>query len=370
MGSRVVFLRSKSPAGVEPRLAKEAATLARAGYDVHAVLWDREGAHPALETRDGVQVHRYGLRAPEGRPELARLLPRWWCHVFRALLSLRPRVVHAIDFDTAPPSLLAARILGAPLVYEIFDFYAEMVTVDLPAALRRRLARWERGVVARADLVILPDLRREVQLGGVRPKRLVEIMNAPEDRAVRSEPSSQFVVFYGGMIAKDRGLKDLVAACEAVGAKFLVAGHGPDEADLLPFVETSPACLYLGTIPYEEVLQHTAASHVVAALYDPGVPNNRLAAPNKVFEAMMLRKPVIVSDDIAPADLVREVGCGLVVRYGDQAALRAALERLMLSPAECEAMGARGRAAFEARYNWKAMEARLLTAYRGLLREA
>ena len=35
----------------------------------------------------------------------------------------------------------------------------------------------------------------------------------------------------------------------------------------------------------------------------------------------------------------------------------------MLAPVECGAMGARGRAAFESRFNWKAMEARLLDAY-------
>jgi len=39
----------------------------------------------------------------------------------------------------------------------------------------------------------------------------------------------------------------------------------------------------------------------------------------------------------------------------------------MLSPAEPDAMGARGRAAFETKYNWKAMEPRLLDSYRDSL---
>src|SRR2546422_695007 len=83
MAPRVVFIRSKSPAGLEPRLAKEAATLARAGYEVHAVLWDRERAFRAEETRDGIRIHRYQLLAPEGQPELAALLPRWWWYASR-----------------------------------------------------------------------------------------------------------------------------------------------------------------------------------------------------------------------------------------------------------------------------------------------
>jgi glycosyltransferase involved in cell wall biosynthesis len=369
MAARVVFVRSKSPAGMEPRIAKEAATLARAGYEVHAVLWDRECAFPAEETSDGVRVHRYHLRAPEGQPELIALLPRWWWHAFRRIASLRPQVVHAVDFDTILPASGAARLAGAKVVYDIFDFYAEMVTADLAPRFREVLAKSERRMIDKADLVILPDLRRKIQLGAARPKRLVEIMNVPEDRAVpaEAEDSGHFVVFYGGMIANDRGLVDLVVACEATGARFIVAGHGPDEAALLNTIETSPASTYLGTIPYQEVLERTAACHAIAALYDPSVPNNRFAAPNKLFEAMMFSKPVLASEGTAAADIVREVGCGLVVRYGDREGLRRALESLMLSPADCAAMGARGRKAFESKYNWGAMEPRLLDSYRDLL---
>ena len=367
MPARVVFVRSKSPAGMEPRLAKEATSLARAGYEVHAILWDRTRSFPAREIRDGIRIHRYRLAAPEGTPGLARRLPRWQWFVLRKAARLRPDVIHAVDLDTAWASRAAAHITGARLVYDVFDFYADMITADVPLKLRERLAVAERRMIERADLVIVPDLRRRAQFRGARPQKIVEIMNVPEDRPIPTKPDSEFTVFYGGMIAKDRGLLDLLAACESTGARLIVAGHGPDEAALLPHLESSPASMFLGTVPYDEVLRRTAASHVVAALYDPNVPNNRFAAPNKVFEAMMCAKPVITSDGIAIADLVRSVGCGVVVPYGDRAALQRALEQLMLSPAECDRLGARGRAAFESGYQWKAMEARLVGAYGTLL---
>jgi glycosyltransferase involved in cell wall biosynthesis len=371
MAVRIAFVRSKSPAGLEPRIRKEAGTLARAGHEVHVILWDRELAHPEEETRDGLRIHRFRLRAPEGRPELAFLLPRWWAFLFFRILALRPKVVHAVDFDTMIAAYPAARIVGASVVYDIFDFYAEMVTAPISPRLRALLANAERRMVAMADAVITPDLRRSVQFGSARPRRLVEIENVPDDRGMRPRPTDpdRFVVFYGGMIARDRGLVDLVAACEATGAVLLVAGHGPDEAELLTDIESSPAASYLGTIPYEEVLERTATGSAVAALYDPRVPNNRFAAPNKIFEAMMLAKPVLVSDGTIAADIVREVGCGIVVPYGDREALKRALESLMLSPETCAAMGGRGRAAFLTRYNWRAMEPRLLGMYGELLSE-
>lgn len=369
MPPRVAFVRSKSPAGLEPRIRKEAGTLARAGYDVHAILWDRECEYPEEEEREGIRIHRFPLRAPEGKPDLALLLPRWWSFLFFRLLALQPNVVHAVDFDTVVPALAAARLAGARLAYDIFDFYAEMITAPLSPRFRALLANWERRMIERADVVILPDLRRKEQFGRSSPRSVVEILNVPEDHgpAGRADETGPFWIFYGGMISKDRGLIDLLAACEATGARLLVAGHGPDEAELVDELESSPAASFLGTVSYEEILRQTANAHAIAALYDPSVPNNRYAAPNKLFEAMMLSKPVLVSEGTLPATIVREEGCGIIVTYGDREALKRALESLMLSPEASAEMGRRGRAAFERRYNWSAMEPVLLETYDGLL---
>src|SRR3989442_14271816 len=109
-------------------------------------------------------------------------------------------------------------------------------------------------------------------------------MNCRGDRPPPAKPDPEFTVFYGGMIAKDRGLLDLLAACESTGARLIVAGHGPDEPTLLPHLETSPASMFLGTIPYDEVLKQTATSHAIAALYDPKVSNNSTAATHTLLE--------------------------------------------------------------------------------------
>src|SRR5437879_13601859 len=106
-----------------------------------------------------------------------------------------------------------------------------MVTADLSRRFREILAKRERRMIDRADLVILPDLRRTVQFGRARPKRLVEILNVPEDRAVPTgaEDPGHFVIFYGGMSANDRGLVDLGVASASTGERSTVPCHGHDE---------------------------------------------------------------------------------------------------------------------------------------------
>ena len=367
MAARVVFLRSKSPAGIEPRIDKEARALAEAGHEVHVVLWDRTLEHPAEETRPGYRIERVRMRAPEGKATLLLRMPRWGREVRRRLRRLRPDVIHAIDFDSLWPALRANRELGARVVYDVFDFYAPMIARSIPGFVRRSLERFERKAAMRADLVILPDLARAAFFGEERPAKIIEVMNVPEASVVKGRPQNLFTLFYGGQIARDRGLAELVRACESTGARLVVAGHGPDEDVLVPLVESSPAAQFVGNLPYAEVLEWTASCDAVAALYDPGIPNNRLASPNKLFEAMMLGKPVLTNEGTSLGDFVGRESLGVVARYGDAESVRASLERLMLDPGGCREMGARGRRLYEERYRWETQKARLVAAYRDLL---
>jgi glycosyltransferase involved in cell wall biosynthesis len=364
------MLRSKSPGGIEPRLHRAAKALAVAGYEVHVILWDRTIEHPADEARDGYAIHRVWLKAPEGKATLLLKMLRWWREARRRAERLEPDVLHAVDLDTLWPALRARRRTGAKLVYDIFDFYAPMIARDIPTWVRGLVTQLERRAARQADLVILPDLARADFFRRRRPANLIEVMNVPEERPVEAHALPAFTVFYGGQIARDRGIPELVSACEATGARLIVAGHGPDEETLVPLVESSPVAEFKGNLPYAEVLGWTASCDVVAALYDPAIPNNRLASPNKLFEAMMLSKPVLTNDGIGLADFVTREGVGVAARYGDAESVRAALERLMLAPDACREMGARGRRLYEDRYRWPTQAGRLADAYEGLFRDA
>lgn len=365
MAKRVAMIRSKSVGGVEPRLDRGARALAAAGHDVHVVLWDRDLDHPAAERREGYAVHRIRYRAPYNRPSLAWKLPRFWSKSFRLLERLRPDIVHSADYDTVPPALRARRRWGAKFVFDVWDFYADMMTSNVPETVRRIVRKREAEAIREADLVILPDLASRARLS-TEPRRLIEVMNVPEEQNVTRSPHDRFTVFYGGNIAKDRGLPGLVRACEATGAVLIVAGRGPDEAELLPLIESSPNAVFLGHVSHDEIVRQTASADVIPALYDPSVPINRLASPNKLYEAMMCGVPTLVADGTRMADIVRSERVGVVVPYGDNGAIRRALETLMLSPDGCAELGSRGRRLYEERFRWGIMRERLTAAYRDL----
>ena len=123
----------------------------------------------------------------------------------------------------------------------------------------------------------------------------------------------------------------------------------------------------MGQFVHLPLLRETTRAHAVLAWYEPSVPANRVASPNKLFEAMMLRRPILVSSGTHMAELLSEEGGGLAVPYGDGRALRDAISRLRDDPAYAESLGAQGRRAFESTYNWPVNEKRLQESYRALL---
>ena len=116
-------------------------------------------------------------------------------------------------------------------------------------------------------------------------------------------------------------------------------------------------------IPAIFVAKTKRKSDLLFVLYDPNVPNNRYASLNKLFEAMMCGKPILVGDETAMTEIVREEDCGRVVPYGDVDAIKHAIRTLKNDSPLCKRLGENGRKAYGTKYSGKIMEGRLLEVY-------
>ncbi len=367
--SRIVILRSRSTAGLEPRVERAARTLQQEGHDVRVFLWDRECAYPRREDREGVRIRRLPLPAPYNRPIL--LLPMLWWMMAAFLATRGAKVVHASDLDTLPVALAAKVLGGRKVVYDIFDFYGDLITRPLAERTRRALRGMEAGLASFADMVLLPDSVRRGTLGPKFPRPVEIVMNAPPDEVLSEKQPAEFTLFYGGNLGPDRGLleaSEVVSSMEDVA--FRVAGAGELEKPLRSLAEASSSLEFLGQIDHPTLLRETARAHAVLAWYDPSVPANRVASPNKLFEAMMLSRPVLVSDGTNAGEITSLKKSGITVPYGDVEALRAAIVRLRDDPTHAASLGAAGRRAFESTFNWPVNEKRLREAYRAVLAES
>ena len=97
----------------------------------------------------------------------------------------------------------------------------------------------------------------------------------------------------------------------------------------------------------------------------PTTLNHRLTTPNKLFEAMAAGVPVVASDLPGMAPIVRETGCGVLVRPGRPRLDRRRDPRRPRRPRRTDRRGWSDRAIAAAHetYSWERQAAILLDEY-------
>lgn len=358
------------------RVEKIADSLYCLGYDVTVLAWNRGDKLPDREPRRFGEIRRFRIQAGYGSG--IKLLPKmlwFWLVLFATLLRENFDALHAVDFDTLPPALLAAKLKRKKIVYDIFDFYAEGGSV--PRALRPAIRFIDKLLMRLADSVIVVDEVRLPYLPNRVRTRTEIIYNSPPDELndlqVSRFPkvpakSSKFRVVYSGNLIEGRYILELAEAVGSIfDAEMIIAGFGPKE-----FVEKVIAkasgfenVLYVGkNSSFQESLALVSTADAVFSLNDPTIPNNKMMSSNKLFEAMMLGKPVVVNRGTSMEEKVRTFNCGLVVQDGNPESLADVLRSLGEHPDMARQMGENGRNAFERCYDWRFMVDKLARLYR------
>jgi len=369
-GKKVIIVRGR---GIDPAVQKMAYSLTDSGYDVTFLVWDRQGT-VQINQISGFSVNRCTLKAPYDNPRAIIYLPFWWIYEFIFLLKNDCSIIHACDIDTIVPAVLVKIVKNVRLIYTIYDFYADCLPHRFPRFIRNFIASFDKHMIRFTDLLILVDETRYAQINGAKINKIAYIYNTPPDHyEMRQNPDrfyglDTFVLFYAGIFIKDRGLDYVLdAITDLKHVQLIIAGFGPESEMISEYMKRDPEKIqYLGLLSYDQVIDNTFKADMLFAFYDPSIPNNKYASPNKLFESMMCGKPIITNNGTSMADTVRKENCGLIVPYGDVNAIKHAILMLKDDPDMCKKFGENGRKAYEQKYSWTIMEKKLVIAYENL----
>lgn len=363
---------------------KEAHTLAAAGFDITVVA--REDPTPSAT--NGIQV----LCLPENKSRLAEILKRFQLH--RALRAVQLAAIalrqQADIFTVHDPELLPVAVLlkifkRRIVVYDIHEDVPQQILDKewLPRSVRPWVKSIYRLVERMALLFVDGLVLAEYDYGKYYKKYNAQIvLNYPLltyahlYKADTPKASPRPTLVYAGTITELRGLYamlDLVRRLKQRYGDILLRLIGPiniaPEAEkaqrLIADYDISDNVELTGRVSLEEVYRQIGASDIGLALLRPE-PNYLNSFPTKLFEYMIMGKPVIVSNFPLWQKIVADAACGIAVDPLDFETILQATIQLIESEDQRAQMGKLGREAALDQYSWDSQGRQIVQFYQRL----
>jgi len=354
------------------RVNREAKTLREAGYAVRVIAWNRgSGKREYGRSSDGIDVCLIGPSC-KTRDFLSLIIgiPRFFIRAFIEAIRWDHSIVHSHDFDTLPLGYVISKLKGTKLVYDAHESYADMISDDAPPIIVSIIRRFERFFLASVDLVIVSNRRVAERIGA---NDAVIVMNCPsrselQMRDIGHVTDSKYLrIGYFGSLEPGRFLTEAMEiVSSSLAWNMVIGGDGTLRPELQRFVNGSDRLEYLGSLPHSDALRESARCALLLVMFDPSNYNNIIGAPNRMFEALALGIPPVVTSGTLAGEIVTEENCGFTCRY-DKTEFKSLLEMLAQQPEKIRLAGENGRIAFGREYNWESQASRLLLAYQKLV---
>ena len=259
------------------------------------------------------------------------------------------------------------------MVYDIFDFYAH--THPLPSCITKIVESLEYLLLRYASKVIVCTEKRAQLLLDKTGVSSVVIFNTPNFELLtrrnqaltftKNQHSSKSITiaYVGTLSCSGRLLKEVVdLACQTQGYQLYIAGIGPLAEYIKLAASSFPNVKWYGHISYSEAMSLQEESDLLFATYDPSILINKYAAPNKVYEAMALSKPVIVCRESEPEELVARYACGSAINYSINQ-FQDVVKFYQQNRDFLNIHGSNGFDAYKRYFNWSISEKKLVSVF-------
>ena len=347
---------------------KECRSLAQAGYRVYLIAGNEKD-----EFISGINI--VSLRTGGGRAY--RFLVKGWTVLCKAL-KLNAHVYHFHDPDLIPAGLLL-KLLGKKVVYDVHEdvpkdilskeWLGSLGVRRIVSFLSRKLLQFS-GLFFDRIIAATPSISR-----GFPDNKTIILRNVPyssyidsikPETVMKTKPS----VIYAGGLSVIRGIREII---EAVGlldgaVELWLLGWWED-----PGYESECKSLngwkrvrYFGARTLEETYAMMKCADFGIVNFLP-VPNSVESLPNKAFEYLTCKLPVIMSDFAYWKELFET--CAVFADPADPADIAQKIKSLVENPELNMKLVQEGQKLIENEYLWESESKKLIALYKSLMEE-
>lgn len=378
---------------IDPRVHKEAVSLVNNGHEVYILA---PSPRPSEETLGKIKIMNIsGGTGIFNRPHI---------NLIKKALKLQCDVYHCHG-DLILVGSIIKILSGKKIVYDVHDDYPSLhsyssnLSDDVKPLLKFMIYLKERFLTKFADYVITVNNTLKQKFVN-RGKSTLILYNSPltksynESHPKKSNKSlsrellkklsklkrqaQTKLVVYEGKIGNDRGLKQLLQALlitkkKIPNVKLLIVGNiaGEDQKvwveNFLRKNKLEDTIIITSWVGIQDVPKYLGYGDVGVILFQPTSYNNIIGLPNKLFDYMAAKLPVVASNFPEMQKAVKGNGCGICVDPTDPSEIaRALVELLAKNPAKARAMGLKGYKMMKTKYGWQLQEQKLVEFYKNI----
>jgi len=301
----------------DQRVDRTCNTLVGLGFDVHLAGRRKKNSYALPERK--YNMTRFHMFFEKGPLFYAFFNFR----LFFYLLFKKTDLLFANDLDTLLPNYLVSKIKRIPLVYDSHEYFTGVPELEGRPFVQKTWKTIERYVFPKLKDIItvnksIADLYK-TEYG----KELTIVRNIPKTRSVsgiktRAElglpENKQLIILQGSGINIQRGAEEAVEAMIFIeNACLLIVGDG----DVIPLLKLSvkknglkEKVLFIPKQSPENLIHYTAISDLGLTLDKDTNINYRFSLPNKLFDYIHARIPILASPLVEVKNIIDEFGIG------------------------------------------------------------
>jgi glycosyltransferase involved in cell wall biosynthesis len=250
--------------------------------------------------------------------------------LYKRACYYNPDIIHVHDLPQLRAGTLVKKILNIPLIYDAHELYPEISTLN--KYQKKSLSKLENKLITQCDVVITVNSFIANEMShryNIKPPYVVlNATKVPKQfslnkkydlfREKLSIPQDKKILLFQGWMSKNRGLQILIQAMQGVPnhIHLVFMGYGealPELKKLAESLQLEERVHFINAVSQQELLYWIASADAGIIPYQPIDLNNYYCSPNKLFEFIQARIPIVANDLPFLRQMVHDEGIGIVM---------------------------------------------------------